>query len=112
MKKVGYDDVEIVVGETGWPSVGDPNQPGVSKENAQSFNANLIKHVNSGKGTPLMPNRTFEVYVFALFNENMKGNVSEQNYGLFKPDFTPVYGVGVLKKGEQVICIIFLNDII
>ena len=83
MKKVGYDDVEIVVGETGWPSVGDPNQLGVSKENAQSFNANLVKHVNSDKGTPLMPNRTFEVYVFVLFSDNMKDNVSEQNYGLW-----------------------------
>ncbi|OMO91253.1 Glycoside hydrolase, family 17 [Corchorus olitorius] len=100
MKKVGYEEVEIVVGETGWPSAGDPGQPGVSLENALSFNGNLVKHVNSGKGTPLMPNRTFETYIFALFNENLKESVSERNFGLFKPDLTPVYDVGVLRNEQ------------
>ncbi|KAJ7969276.1 Glucan endo-1,3-beta-glucosidase [Quillaja saponaria] len=100
MKKVGYDDVDIVVAETGWPSAGDPNQPGVSIENAVSYNGNLIKHVNSGKGTPLMPNTSFETYIFSLFNENLKPGISEQNYGLFKPDLTPVYEVGVLKNKQ------------
>ncbi|CAK8577369.1 unnamed protein product [Lathyrus sativus] len=101
MKKLGYDDVELVVGETGWPSLGDPDQPGVSLENAVSYNGNLIKHVNSGKGTPLMPNRTFETYIFSLFNENLKPTVSERNYGLFKPDLTPVYDVGVFTQQHQ-----------
>ncbi|XP_056165191.1 glucan endo-1,3-beta-glucosidase-like isoform X1 [Syzygium oleosum] len=98
MKKVGYEDVEIAVGETGWPSVGDPNQPGVNMENAVSYNGNLVRHVNSGKGTPLMPNRKFETYVFALFNENLKPSTSERNFGLFKPDLTPVYDVGILRN--------------
>ncbi|CAJ1939683.1 unnamed protein product [Sphenostylis stenocarpa] len=95
MKKLGYDDVEVVVAETGWPSVGDPNEAGVSFDNAASYNGNLIKHVNSGKGTPLMPNRTFETFIFSLFNENLKPTVSERNYGLFNPNLTPVYDVGV-----------------
>ncbi|XP_056166129.1 glucan endo-1,3-beta-glucosidase-like [Syzygium oleosum] len=98
MKKVGYEDVEISVGETGWPSVGDPNQPDVNMENAVSYNGNLVRHVNSGKGTPLMPNRTFETYVFALFNEDLKPSTSERNYGLFKPDLTPVYDVGIMRN--------------
>ncbi|CAN1282842.1 Glucan endo-1,3-beta-glucosidase [Linum perenne] len=96
MKKLGKgyeEDVEIVIGETGWPSAGDPNQPGVSLENAVSYNGNVVKHVNSGRGTPMMPNRTFETYMFALFNENLKASISERNYGLFRPDFTPVYDV-------------------
>ncbi|XP_061356017.1 glucan endo-1,3-beta-glucosidase [Gastrolobium bilobum] len=100
MKKVGYEDVELVVAETGWPSAGDPNQPGVSLDNAVSYNGNLIKHVNSGKGTPLMPNRTFQTYIFALFNENLKPTTSERNYGLFKPDLNPVYDVGVLNPQQ------------
>lgn len=100
MKKVGYEDVDIVVGETGWPSAGDPNQPESNLANALSYNGNLVKHVNSGKGTPLMPNRTFEVYIFALFNENLKPSISEQNFGLFKPDFTPVYDVGILRNKQ------------
>ncbi|KAL6203262.1 hypothetical protein ACLB2K_026964 [Fragaria x ananassa] len=100
MKKVGYEDVDLVVAETGWPSAGDPNQLGVSVENAEAYNGNLIRHVSSGKGTPLMPNRTFEIYIFALFNENLKPTLSEQNYGLFKPDLDPVYDVGLLRNGQ------------
>jgi len=102
MKKLGYEDVDIVVAETGWPSAGDPTQPEVNLQNALSYNGNLVKHVNSGKGTPLMPNRTFETYIFSLFNENLKPSTSERNFGLFKPDLTPVYDVGILRI-DQVI---------
>ncbi|OWM86706.1 hypothetical protein CDL15_Pgr015742 [Punica granatum] len=101
MKRLGYSDVAISIGETGWPSVGDPaTQPDVNVENAQSYNGNLVRHVNSGKGTPLMPNRTFETYIFSLFNEDLKPTVAEQNFGLFKPDLTPVYDVGILRDHQ------------
>jgi exo-beta-1,3-glucanase (GH17 family) len=103
MKKVGYGDVDIVVAETGWPSLGDPTQPEVNLDNALSYNGNLVKHVNSGKGTPLMPNRSFQTYIFALFNENLKPSISEQNFGLFKPDMTPVYDVGILRTKQVII---------
>ncbi|XP_034704356.1 glucan endo-1,3-beta-glucosidase [Vitis riparia] len=99
MKVLGYGDVEIMVAETGWPSLGDPNQVGVNLENAKTFNGNLLKHISSGKGTPLMPNRRFQTYLFSLFNENLKpGSTAERNFGLFRPDFTPVYDIGILKQ--------------
>ncbi|CBI31680.3 unnamed protein product, partial [Vitis vinifera] len=99
MKVLGYGDVEIMVAETGWPSLGDPNQVGVNLENAASYNGNLLKHISSGKGTPLMPNRRFQTYLFSLFNENLKpGSTAERNFGLFRPDFTPVYDIGILKQ--------------
>ena len=60
--------------ETGWHSVGDPNQLDANKNYALLYNANLMKHVNSGQGTPLMPNRTFLTYIYSLFNENLKPN--------------------------------------
>ncbi|KAG9454706.1 hypothetical protein H6P81_007610 [Aristolochia fimbriata] len=102
MKRLGYGDVDIVVAETGWPSLGDPNQPAVNMENAISFNGNLIRHMTSGKGTPLMPGRRFDTYIFALFNENLKpGSTAERNFGLFRPDFTPVYDVGILKGSNS-----------
>ncbi|KAK1256745.1 Glucan endo-1,3-beta-glucosidase [Acorus gramineus] len=100
MKRLGYGDVDIVVAETGWPSAGDPDQTAVNVENAMSYNGNLIRHVSSGRGTPLMPNRRFETYVFSLFNENLKPSTSERNFGLFKPDLTPVYDVGVLREAS------------
>ncbi|KAK9283940.1 hypothetical protein L1049_012197 [Liquidambar formosana] len=98
MKALGYGDVEICVAETGWPSLGDANQPDVNLANAVSYNGNLVKHVTSGKGTPLMPNRRFETYIFSLFNENLKpGSTAERNFGLFRPDFTPVYDIGIMR---------------
>ncbi|KAK9280474.1 hypothetical protein L1049_014166 [Liquidambar formosana] len=100
MKRLGYGDVDIMVAETGWPSLGDPTQPDVNLENAVSYNGNLVKHVSSGQGTPLMPNRTFETYIFSLFNEDLKPSTSERNFGLFRPDLTPVYDVGVLREGQ------------
>ncbi|KAF2296064.1 hypothetical protein GH714_035943 [Hevea brasiliensis] len=101
IKAMGYPDVDILVAETGWPSAGDPNQPACTVENAIAYNGNLIKHVTSGKGTPLMPNRRFETYLFALFNENLKpGTSAERNWGLFRPDFSPVYNVGILRNEQ------------
>lgn len=98
MKRLGYGDVEIAVGETGWPSAGDAGQPELSVENAASYNGNLIREVNSGRGTPLMPGRRFETYIFSLFNENQKpGPTAERNFGLFRADLTPVYDVGLAR---------------
>ncbi|KAK3020250.1 hypothetical protein RJ639_045574, partial [Escallonia herrerae] len=76
IKKVGYGDMDIVVFETGWPSSVDPSRLGMSLDNAVSYNANLVKHVNSGQGTPLLPNITFENYIFWLFNEDLKPSTS------------------------------------
>ncbi|KAJ6986494.1 hypothetical protein NC653_019878 [Populus alba x Populus x berolinensis] len=102
IKAMGYGDLDIVVAESGWPSLGDPNQPMCTVENAVSYNKNMIKVVTSGNGTPLMPKRRFQTYVFSLFNENLKpGSTAERNWGLFRPDFTPVYDVGIMRNGQS-----------
>eukprot|EP00253_Pinus_taeda_P000811 PITA_00811 len=99
MKYLGYPGIDIVVAETGWPSAGDPTEAGVSLQNAITYNGNLIKHVTSMVGTPLRPNRYIKTYIFALFNEDLKpGPSSERNYGLFKPDMTMSYDVGLLQS--------------
>jgi hypothetical protein len=49
----------------------------------------------------LMPNRRFETYLFSLFNENLKpGPTAERNWGLFRPDFSPIYDAGILRNGQ------------
>lgn len=102
MAHLGFKNVTVAVGESGWPSAGDQYEPGVGLENAKTFNTNLVKHLTSGKGTPLRPKTPVETYIFALFNENLKqGAASERNYGLFKPDMTPVYDCGIMKKATQ-----------
>ncbi|KAJ6418840.1 hypothetical protein OIU84_002090 [Salix udensis] len=98
MKLLGFSDIEIAIAETGWPSQGEPSQLGVDAGSAAQYNRNLMQHVTSGAGTPLMPNRTFETYIFGLFNEDLKpGPISERNFGLFRPDMTPVYNIGILR---------------
>ncbi|KAI4390086.1 hypothetical protein MLD38_002234 [Melastoma candidum] len=87
-----YDDIKITVTETGWPSKGDANEVGAGIQNAAAYNGNLVRRVLSGKGTPLRPKNTLDVYMFALFNEDQKpGPTSERNYGLFYPDESRVY---------------------
>ncbi|KAL3521673.1 hypothetical protein ACH5RR_019822 [Cinchona calisaya] len=98
LKLLDFSDIEIVIAETGWPSKGDVGQVGVDPDMAAEYNRNLMQHVTSGIGTPLMPNRTFETYIFALFNEDLKpGPTCERNFGLFQPDMTPVYDIGILR---------------
>ncbi|XP_057789024.1 glucan endo-1,3-beta-glucosidase-like [Salvia miltiorrhiza] len=99
MMKLGYKDVEIAVGETGWAAAGDEFElPRTTVANAAAYNGALVRKYNAGKGTPLMPRKRFDVYLFALFNENQKsGPASERNFGLFRPDFTQVYDAGVLR---------------
>ncbi|WOH06646.1 hypothetical protein DCAR_0626074 [Daucus carota subsp. sativus] len=98
LKVIGFADIDIVIAETGWPSKGEPGQVGVDVESAAEYNKKLVLHVKSMVGTPLMPNRTFETYIFGLFNENLKpGPINERNFGLFHPNFTPVYDIGILR---------------
>ncbi|KAK3124848.1 hypothetical protein QOZ80_7BG0594700 [Eleusine coracana subsp. coracana] len=102
MKALGFEDVEVMVGETGWPTKAMDGQVGVGPVEAAEFNRYLIGEASGGSGTPLMPGRTFEAYIFSLFNENLKpGPVAERNFGLFQPDLTPVYDVGIMKDGVQ-----------
>ncbi|KAL2316718.1 hypothetical protein Fmac_030594 [Flemingia macrophylla] len=101
MSALQYGDVPVTVSETGWPSAGDSNEVGAKPENAASYNGNLVKRVLSGSGTPLKPNASLDVFLFALFNENLKtGPTSERNYGLFYPSEKKVYDIPL--TAEQV----------
>nr|GMD11078.1 glucan endo-1,3-beta-glucosidase 7-like [Ipomoea batatas] len=98
---MGFKDVEIVVAETGWAHDGGDKEAGASVENAKAYNGNLIKHLRSMVGTPLMPGKSVDTYIFALYDENMKpGAGSERSFGLFKPDLSPSYDVGLTKSGK------------
>ncbi|XAR55325.1 Glucan endo-1,3-beta-D-glucosidase [Bertholletia excelsa] len=100
MSALKYDDIEMVVTETGWPSKGDENEIGASVENAAAYNGNLVRRVLTGGGTPLRPKADLTVYLFALFNENKKsGPTSERNYGLFYPNEQKVYDIPFTVEG-------------
>ncbi|KAA8514920.1 hypothetical protein F0562_018099 [Nyssa sinensis] len=94
--RMGFGGLEVRVSETGWPSKGDPDEVGATLENAAIYNRNLLRRQLGNQGTPLRPNMRLEVYLFALFNEDLKpGPTSERNYGLYQPDGTMAYNVGL-----------------
>ncbi|KAF5729789.1 glucan endo-1 3-beta-glucosidase 11-like [Tripterygium wilfordii] len=96
LASLGYKNLTVDISETGWPSKGDEDEAGATPEYAKKYNGNLLKVISQKKGTPMKPDCDLNIYVFALFNENMKpGPTSERNYGLFKPDGTPVYNLGI-----------------
>jgi hypothetical protein len=92
IKAINFTDIPIVITETGWPSKGDASETAASVTNAQTYNQNLINHIQKGAGTPLQPEVTFETYIFSLYNEDLKtGPGSERNFGIYNADGTPVY---------------------
>ncbi|CAI8606432.1 unnamed protein product [Vicia faba] len=98
---MGFKEVEIVVAETGWPYKGDPDEAGPSIENAKAYNGNLITHLRSKVGTPLMPGKSVDTYIFALYDEDLKpGAASERAFGLYNPDQSMIYDAGLSKESS------------
>ncbi|KAL7617504.1 hypothetical protein Lser_V15G02364 [Lactuca serriola] len=96
IKALGHTDIEVKISETGWPSKGDENEAGATVQNAGIYNRNLMQRMQQGESTPARPSQPIDIYVFALFNENQKGGpTSERNFGLYYPDGSLVYNLGV-----------------
>uniref|UniRef100_A0A164ZRE1 glucan endo-1,3-beta-D-glucosidase n=2 Tax=Daucus carota subsp. sativus TaxID=79200 RepID=A0A164ZRE1_DAUCS len=101
LNAMSFKDVEIVIAETGWPYKGDVNEVGPSIENAKAYNGNLIAHLRSMVGTPLMPGKSVDTYLFALFDEDLKpGPSSERSFGIYKPDLSMVYDIELSKSNQ------------
>ncbi|KAK4786079.1 hypothetical protein SAY86_002768 [Trapa natans] len=96
IKAMGHTDIEVRISETGWPSKGDSDEAGATPQNAALYNGNLLKRIEQRQGTPARPTVPIDIHVFALFNENLKpGPMSERNYGLYYPNGSPVYSIGL-----------------
>ncbi|KAL1298795.1 hypothetical protein HN51_043088 [Arachis hypogaea] len=96
IKALGHTDIVVRISETGWPSKGDPDEVGATPENAEIYNSNLLKRIQQKQATPANPSVPIDIFVFALFNEDLKpGPASERNYGLYYPDGSPVYNIGL-----------------
>ncbi|KAJ3705774.1 hypothetical protein LUZ61_009479 [Rhynchospora tenuis] len=89
LEKATGHHIRVMPTETGHPGRGGV---AASLQNAQTYNQNLIYHVQ--KGTPKRPGEELETFIFAAFNENQKqGDEVERNFGLFNPDLSPVYSL-------------------
>lgn len=96
LRRIGSDEVDVVVAETGWPYRGDDGEKGASLENAKAYNGNLVAHLRSMIGTPLMPGKSVDTYLFALYDEDLKmGHLSERSFGIYRNDLTMMYDVAL-----------------
>ncbi|XP_042476626.1 glucan endo-1,3-beta-glucosidase 14-like [Macadamia integrifolia] len=110
MKAMGHTDIEVKISETGWPSQGDSDEPGATPENAGLYNGNLLQRIEEKQGTPMRPSTPIDVYVFALFNENLKpGPTSERNYGLYYPNGSAVYNIGLQEANLPTSTMVFAS---
>ncbi|BAT89614.1 hypothetical protein VIGAN_06061100, partial [Vigna angularis var. angularis] len=107
MKNLNVSDIVVLVTETGWPSKGDSKEPYATFSNAVTFNSPLIKHVLDRSGTPLHPEITSSVYIYELFNEDLRSPpLLEAYWGLFYGNATPAYllrvsGVGAFLASDN-----------
>ncbi|XP_009610855.2 glucan endo-1,3-beta-glucosidase 8-like [Nicotiana tomentosiformis] len=97
LKKVGFPDMKIIVGEVGWPTDGDRY---ANIENAKRFNQGLIQHALTGEGT-LVRKGKIDVYLFSLIDENTKSIAPgsfERHWGIFEFDGKPKYELDDIKR--------------
>ncbi|KAJ7519531.1 hypothetical protein O6H91_20G043000 [Diphasiastrum complanatum] len=93
MKNLGYGDVNIVISETGWPTMGGT---GANVKNAALYNRRMVRRAMASPsvGTPLRPKATIPTFIFALFNEDQKpGAATERNWGVLYPNGSSVYAI-------------------
>ncbi|KMT20022.1 hypothetical protein BVRB_1g000420 [Beta vulgaris subsp. vulgaris] len=88
LEKIGANNLNVVVSETGWPNAG--NDPYTSKQNAQTYNQELIDKMKQ-TGTPRRPNNILDIFIFSMFNEDKKAVGVEQNWGFHYPNMDAVY---------------------
>ncbi|KAK3121301.1 hypothetical protein QOZ80_8BG0650360 [Eleusine coracana subsp. coracana] len=99
LRKNGFGNVSIIVGEVGWPTDGDVN---ANLDYARRFNQGFLSHIATGQGTPLRPGPV-DAYLFSLVDEDQKsiqpGNF-ERHWGVFYYDGTPKYPLSLTGTGN------------
>ncbi|KAL2246538.1 glucan endo-1,3-beta-glucosidase 8-like [Sesamum indicum] len=101
IKKAGGPDVELTVGQIGWPTDG---YPGATSANAERFFGKLLPFVKSSKGTPLRPGISIEVYIHTLVDENLhkiKLGAFRRHWGVYNNNGQPKYKIDFTGQGRD-----------
>ncbi|XP_054788471.1 glucan endo-1,3-beta-glucosidase [Prosopis cineraria] len=94
MAVAGYENIPIIVTETGWPSASSTgNEADANKVYAEIYLKGLVKHLKSGKGTPLRKEGLSEVYIYELFDKEPERGKHPlgRSWGILYPNLTMKY---------------------
>ncbi|MCD9640031.1 hypothetical protein HAX54_025044 [Datura stramonium] len=92
IRKAGYPDMKIMIGQIGWPTDGYPH---ANIKNAERFHKGLLKFVASKKGTPLRSG-PIDIYLHSLSDENMFRTIFgtfQRHWGIYEADGNPKYKI-------------------
>ncbi|KAL8159493.1 hypothetical protein V2J09_001030 [Rumex salicifolius] len=103
IEALNFSLIPIVVTETGWPWKGGPNEPDATLDNAETYNNNLVRRIANNSGPPSHRTMPINTYIYELLNEDLKrGPMSEKNWGVFFPNGSFVYPMGIGGSGGTV----------
>ncbi|CAI7745570.1 unnamed protein product [Closterium sp. NIES-53] len=104
LSRIGFPDLQIIIGEIGWPSDAQGSLNAYANNSyAQEFNNAIIQHMLSGSGTPLRPAKQIGGFIFGLLDEDMKSTLPgtfERHWGIFRADGTLKYNLDLTGKGN------------
>ncbi|PWA39823.1 Glycoside hydrolase, catalytic domain-containing protein [Artemisia annua] len=99
----GYENIPLVVTETGWPSSGDGDVGELETHPlfAEMYLRGLVCHLQSGIGTPLRQEGVAETYVYEVFDTNttfgnqagVRGGTPGLNWGFLYPNMSMKYEI-------------------
>lgn len=100
-KRAGYPDLDMIVGEIGWPT----DSAGLATPvNAKRFYKGLLQKIAKQEGTPLHK-KAIIMYLFSLFDEDLK-NIEpggfERHWGIFRYDGVPKFPIDFSGQGKEV----------
>ncbi|OIT31435.1 PREDICTED: glucan endo-1,3-beta-glucosidase 8-like [Nicotiana attenuata] len=92
IRKAGYPNMKIMIGQIGWPTDGYPH---ANIENAERFYKGFLKFIASNKGTPLKPG-PIDVFLHSLSDENEFRTIFgafQRHWGIYQADGNPKYKI-------------------
>ncbi|KAL5709253.1 hypothetical protein ACHQM5_019964 [Ranunculus cassubicifolius] len=93
--KLGHENIPVIVTETGWPNIDETKDVDADRIYAEMYIRGLVRHVKSGRGTPLRKEGVPETYVFELFDNSEINDTSEirRQWGILNQDMTQKYNI-------------------
>ncbi|KAG2730440.1 hypothetical protein I3760_01G292200 [Carya illinoinensis] len=95
MTAVGFENIPVVVAETGWPSSGDALEVDANSAYAEMYLRGLVAHLKSGLGTPLRKEGVAEAYIYELFDDEVRRGTTrhERSWGILFSNMTKKYEI-------------------